>query len=331
MLTSPVINTPTGSTKADVSLGNVDNTSDATKNSATATLTNKTISGASNTLSNIPESAVTSLTTDLASKVTTTTTVNGHALSSNVTVTANDVLPTQTGNSGKYLTTDGTNSSWGTVAGGGGGSSTPRSTIQLNTQSNATDFAATNQTSTTTGGSFIPSGGRMRYGLDGTINAKAQSYRATGGGNNPAGGMKNIAGHLIMALGAVTVGDGVMYLRFFSDSNNPTLGTANQIGFKFIKVGGTTTSYATSGDGTTEQATSITAAIGSGNDNTFSFVQSATDVKFYVNGTLVATHSTNIPSSTALKNFYFLNYTLATSANPYNIDLNSMAITFDLL
>jgi hypothetical protein len=42
-LTSPVINTPTGIVKGDVGLGNVDNTSDATKNSATATLTNKTL------------------------------------------------------------------------------------------------------------------------------------------------------------------------------------------------------------------------------------------------------------------------------------------------
>ena len=36
--------------KGDVGLGNVDNTSDATKNSASATLTNKTINGANNTL-----------------------------------------------------------------------------------------------------------------------------------------------------------------------------------------------------------------------------------------------------------------------------------------
>lgn len=42
-LTSPVINTPTGIVKGDVGLGNVDNTSDATKNSATATLTNKSL------------------------------------------------------------------------------------------------------------------------------------------------------------------------------------------------------------------------------------------------------------------------------------------------
>lgn len=42
-LTSPVINTPTGIVKGDVGLGNVDNTSDATKNSSSVTLTNKTI------------------------------------------------------------------------------------------------------------------------------------------------------------------------------------------------------------------------------------------------------------------------------------------------
>jgi hypothetical protein len=49
-LTSPAITTPTGLVKGDVGLGNVDNTSDATKNAATATLTNKTINLSSNTL-----------------------------------------------------------------------------------------------------------------------------------------------------------------------------------------------------------------------------------------------------------------------------------------
>lgn len=39
--------------KTTLSLNNVDNTSDATKNSATATLTNKTISGADNTITNL--------------------------------------------------------------------------------------------------------------------------------------------------------------------------------------------------------------------------------------------------------------------------------------
>lgn len=47
---SPAINTPTGIVKGDVGLGNVDNTSDATKDAAVATLTNKTINLTSNTL-----------------------------------------------------------------------------------------------------------------------------------------------------------------------------------------------------------------------------------------------------------------------------------------
>lgn len=59
-LTSPAISAPTGLVKADVGLSNVDNTSDASKNSATVTLTNKTLSGASNTFTNIP--AATALT-----------------------------------------------------------------------------------------------------------------------------------------------------------------------------------------------------------------------------------------------------------------------------
>lgn len=54
--------------KSAVGLSNVDNTSDTTKNSASVTLTNKTISGASNTLSNIAQSSVTSLITDLGLK-----------------------------------------------------------------------------------------------------------------------------------------------------------------------------------------------------------------------------------------------------------------------
>jgi len=46
-------NTITGLVSSDVGLGNVDNTSDATKNAATATLTNKTINADSNTITNI--------------------------------------------------------------------------------------------------------------------------------------------------------------------------------------------------------------------------------------------------------------------------------------
>jgi hypothetical protein len=42
----------------------------------------------------------------------------------NITITGTSGIPSQTGNTGKYLTTDGTTASWATVAGGGGGGST---------------------------------------------------------------------------------------------------------------------------------------------------------------------------------------------------------------
>lgn len=104
-ITATALKTLFALVKGDVGLGNVDNTSDATKNSATATLinktisltsnsisgtvaefnaaltgddfatlansvtlTNKTISGASNTITNIAQSSVTSLVSDLALK-----------------------------------------------------------------------------------------------------------------------------------------------------------------------------------------------------------------------------------------------------------------------
>mgnify|MGYP000450771870 FL=1 len=53
--------------------------------------------------------------------VATATSINGTTIPASKTLVATDsttyVVPSQTGNSGKYLTTDGTTSSWGTVAG----------------------------------------------------------------------------------------------------------------------------------------------------------------------------------------------------------------------
>ena len=90
--------------KTDIGLGNVDNTSDATKNSATATLTNKTISGSNNTLSDIPQSAITNLSTDLTSKVDKSTfTTKGDLL---VTTAASTVDRLGVGTDGQVLIAD---------------------------------------------------------------------------------------------------------------------------------------------------------------------------------------------------------------------------------
>jgi hypothetical protein len=74
----------------------------------TDTLTNKTISGASNTLTNIGNASLTN----------SSITMDGSPVSLGGTFTspAGYSLPSQTGNSGKFLTTDGTDESWGTVS-----------------------------------------------------------------------------------------------------------------------------------------------------------------------------------------------------------------------
>ena len=89
----------TTTVKTMLALNNVDNTSDATKNSATATLTNKTISGANNTITNIAEwsLALTDITTN------------------NATSARHGFLPKLENSGTKYLRDDGT---WQTVSGG---------------------------------------------------------------------------------------------------------------------------------------------------------------------------------------------------------------------
>lgn len=92
-------------------------------------------------------------TSNTADYVPKTTTVNGHVLNTNVTVTADDVLPSQTGNSGKFLTTNGTTASWGA---GGGGSSTwngitdPTGNQSLDMGTNLTTWTANTAITNTT-------------------------------------------------------------------------------------------------------------------------------------------------------------------------------------
>ena len=164
-LTSPVINTPTGITKSDVGLANVDNTTDAGKPVSTATQTaldlkaplasptfTGTVAGITSTMvglgnvdntsdANKPVSTATQTALDLKvdeslfdakgdllvasadntpAKLSVGT--NGYLLTANSSATngvewaaAPVSLPSQTGNGGYYLTTNGTSASWGAL------------------------------------------------------------------------------------------------------------------------------------------------------------------------------------------------------------------------
>jgi len=84
-LTAPAISSPTGLVKSDVGLGNVDNTSDATKNAASAALTNKDLTSGTNTFPTFNQN-----TTGSAAKLTTARNIDGQAFdgTANITVIA---------------------------------------------------------------------------------------------------------------------------------------------------------------------------------------------------------------------------------------------------
>lgn len=83
---SPALVTPTGIVKGDVGLGNVDNTSDATKNSASAILTNKTIIATTNVVEEITTTASSSTPTPTGGSLRNYFTVT--ALAANATIGA---------------------------------------------------------------------------------------------------------------------------------------------------------------------------------------------------------------------------------------------------
>jgi hypothetical protein len=81
---------------------------------------------------------------------------NGGTGQTTTTAAINALLPTQATNSGKYLTTDGTNTSWATVGGGGGsGTVTTVSVVSANglagTVANATTTPAITLSTSITG------------------------------------------------------------------------------------------------------------------------------------------------------------------------------------
>jgi len=118
-LTSPVINTPTGITKSDVGLANVDNTSDANKPVSTATQTALDLK-VDESLFDAKGDLLVASADNTPAKL--SVGINGYLLTANSSATngvewaaAPVSLPSQTGNSGKYLTTDGSSATWGTL------------------------------------------------------------------------------------------------------------------------------------------------------------------------------------------------------------------------
>lgn len=214
-LTAPVINSPTGITKADVGLGNVDNTSDATKNAATATLTNKTISGADNTITNV------SLTTGVTG---TLPIGNGGTGQTSATAAFNALDPLTTkgdlitndgtdsvrlgvGTDGHVLTADSTQTSgvkWAASAGGSDSSLDLKNLgISTSVGSNALTVALkTKAGSDPSGGDAVSVGFRNATASTGTYNVRSVSsaLSVTVSSGSTLGHMSNIATYIYVYL-----------------------------------------------------------------------------------------------------------------------------------
>ena len=146
----------------------VDFTSGATVTSGGAGIADVAISGGgSGTVTSVSVASANGLAGTVANPTTTpaitlSTTVtgilkgNGTAISAGVAGDVDSILPTQTGNSGKFLTTNGTNSSWGTPSGSG--------TVNSGTGGQMTYYATTG-TAVSGNANATISGGALTLGV----------------------------------------------------------------------------------------------------------------------------------------------------------------------
>ena len=116
-----------------------------------------------------------------------------------------------------------------------------------------------------------------------------------------------------------------------------TYNTANQIGFKFLVSDGTCTLHATNADGVDETATDTGLTITSFDDFLLSAVYTPeVDIKFYVghNGappTLVATHTTNLPSTTATPQLSQFSVSNDSTANDFTFFIPHNSISLKIV
>jgi len=140
----------------------------------------------------------------------------------------------------------------------------------------------------------------------GTFNWTESAFSSVFSGNNGAGNYGYLAGattdgskdfsFTITAISLLQNGDCLMGLMSaYTDYPTAHILTAVHAGFIFqnLKV------YASNADGTTQTVTDVTGAYTLSNYNTYTVKKVGSSIYFYINGTLVATHTTNLCTSAA--------------------------------
>lgn len=225
------------------------------------------------------------------------------------------------GTSGQILTSNGTGSAPTFQA-----ASTPTPRFSYNA-----DFESSSRYN-----GIVTSGGTVTYGVYGaqlqtsaTSDSALSLYPAVGlSSDDDDVYLRNPSVTFGMNISDESTGSGEFIISggFVTWNGSGFTGTGRHwFGFRGVYSGGTLTLYATNGNNGTETQTDITSGITITQYNVFSAIYDteSSEINFYVNGTLEATHSTNLPNSTSNVSYVHMGV-----ANPSTSDNLSMVVGF---
>lgn len=205
------------------------------------------------------------------------------------------------GTSGHVLTSNGAGAA-PTFQASAGGSSTPRlvKTFPFDITP-STDAQSSNYYTVTGSGAVTTSSGGYQLATGTTDGSQIRMrFRQNWTGDGLTGWGQNPEFIFMQQISAATAGSAILQYTIGDNGGESTSAgvlVSKHIGFLFCFLGGTLTVYASNADGSTQTTTDVTASYTGGQAGVYRCtVTSGTNVKFYIDGVLVATHTTNLPT-----------------------------------
>jgi hypothetical protein len=197
--------------------------------------------------------------------------VNNLSDVSNTTTAFNNIAPSQSGNSGKYLKTDGTNTSWGTL------STSINGIVKGNGSAFVVATSGTDYAPATSGSSILygnGSGGFSNVTIGSGLSFSTGTLSSTGSMTYPSAGIANSTGSA-WGTSYTTSGSGtVVALTNSPTFTTPALGTpssgtlTNCTGYTYANLSGTVPTWNQNTTGTADNVTGVVAIANGGTGTT---------------------------------------------------------------